>query len=223
MSAKSVAGESDSSTLRRLTEVGLGCRWSRGVFAARRRTDGCEPKVVADRIEPGLDLPDGAGCAHRKRRASMKKLINDPNDVVAEALLGIEAAHPELRVDHANQIIYRGDAPRAGQGRPHLRRRLGPRAAARRVRRARHARRGVRRRGLHLTGAGPDARRDQAGRRRRRRPARREELHRRRDELRDGGRAGRGRDRVAACSRSSPTTTSRSRTAPGRRAAAESA
>jgi len=30
----------------------------------------------------------------------MKKLINDPQDVVAEALQGIEAAHPDLRVDH---------------------------------------------------------------------------------------------------------------------------
>ena len=45
----------------------------------------------------------------------MKKLINDPNDVVAEALLGIEAAHPDLRVDHQNKIIYRGDAPQAGK------------------------------------------------------------------------------------------------------------
>ena len=42
----------------------------------------------------------------------MKKLINDPQDVVAEALLGIEAAHPDLRVDHQHKIIYRGDAPR---------------------------------------------------------------------------------------------------------------
>ena len=33
----------------------------------------------------------------------MKKLINDPNDVVVEALLGIEAAHPDLQVDHAEQ------------------------------------------------------------------------------------------------------------------------
>ena len=41
----------------------------------------------------------------------MKKLINNPADVVAEALLGIEAAHPELRIDHANKIIYRADAP----------------------------------------------------------------------------------------------------------------
>ena len=45
----------------------------------------------------------------------MKKLINDPNDVVVEALLGVEAAHPELRVDHANKIIYRGDAPMSGK------------------------------------------------------------------------------------------------------------
>src|SRR5580765_6529965 len=45
----------------------------------------------------------------------MKKLINDPNDVVVEALLGIEAAHPDLRVDHHQKIIYRGDAPREGK------------------------------------------------------------------------------------------------------------
>ena len=42
----------------------------------------------------------------------MKKFINDPQDVVAEALRGIEAAHPDLRVDHQHKIIYRGDAPR---------------------------------------------------------------------------------------------------------------
>src|SRR5687767_10532459 len=45
----------------------------------------------------------------------MKKLINDPQDVVAEALLGIDAARPEVRVDHANRIIYRRDAPRTGK------------------------------------------------------------------------------------------------------------
>jgi phosphoenolpyruvate---glycerone phosphotransferase subunit DhaK len=45
----------------------------------------------------------------------MKKLVNDPADVVAEALLGIEAAHPDLRVDHPNKIIYRGDAPVSGK------------------------------------------------------------------------------------------------------------
>jgi dihydroxyacetone kinase-like protein len=45
----------------------------------------------------------------------VKKLINDPKDVVAEALLGVEAAHPDLRVDHANKVVYRGDAPRPGK------------------------------------------------------------------------------------------------------------
>ena len=37
----------------------------------------------------------------------MKKLINDPATVVADALKGIEAAHPDLRVDHEHKIIYR--------------------------------------------------------------------------------------------------------------------
>ncbi len=45
----------------------------------------------------------------------MKKLINDPQHVVAEALLGIEGARPEVRIDHANRIIYRRDAPVAGK------------------------------------------------------------------------------------------------------------
>ena len=30
----------------------------------------------------------------------MKKLINDPEDVLADALKGVAAAHPDLRVDH---------------------------------------------------------------------------------------------------------------------------
>jgi dihydroxyacetone kinase-like protein len=46
----------------------------------------------------------------------MKKLINDPADVVSEALLGMEAAHPDhIRVDHENRVIYRKDATRAGK------------------------------------------------------------------------------------------------------------
>jgi dihydroxyacetone kinase-like protein len=45
----------------------------------------------------------------------MKKLINDPGQLVAEALLGIEAAHPELKVDHQHRIISRADAPRPGK------------------------------------------------------------------------------------------------------------
>jgi dihydroxyacetone kinase-like protein len=46
----------------------------------------------------------------------MKKLINDPADVVKEALLGIEAAHGDrVRVDHENKVIYRKDAPKQGK------------------------------------------------------------------------------------------------------------
>ena len=81
----------------------------------------------------------------------MKKLINEPDAVVREALEGIEAAHGDrLRVIYDPYVIVRADAPDAGQGRDHLRRRLGPRADARRLRRPRHARRRLPRRGLHL-------------------------------------------------------------------------
>ncbi|HEY0403178.1 MAG TPA: dihydroxyacetone kinase subunit DhaK [Blastococcus sp.] len=45
----------------------------------------------------------------------MKKLINDPANVVAEALRGIAAAHPELRVDHAQRVVFRDDAPVRGK------------------------------------------------------------------------------------------------------------
>jgi dihydroxyacetone kinase-like protein len=45
----------------------------------------------------------------------MKKLINDAADVVRDALIGVEAAHPELRVDHEHKIVYRGDSPRSGK------------------------------------------------------------------------------------------------------------
>jgi phosphoenolpyruvate---glycerone phosphotransferase subunit DhaK len=43
------------------------------------------------------------------------KLINDPADVVSEALRGMAAAHPELRVDHDQRIVFRGDAPVQGK------------------------------------------------------------------------------------------------------------
>jgi phosphoenolpyruvate---glycerone phosphotransferase subunit DhaK len=45
----------------------------------------------------------------------MKKLINDPSDVITEALRGMAVAHPELRIDHTNRIVYRGDAPVPGK------------------------------------------------------------------------------------------------------------
>ncbi|MFE3227495.1 dihydroxyacetone kinase subunit DhaK [Nocardia sp. NPDC059228] len=45
----------------------------------------------------------------------MKKLINDPAEVVAAALSGLAAAHPELRVDVKQRIVVRGDAPVPGK------------------------------------------------------------------------------------------------------------
>src|SRR3954470_6276508 len=45
----------------------------------------------------------------------MNKLINDPAQVVVDALRGVAAAHPELRVDHEQRIVYRGDAPVTGK------------------------------------------------------------------------------------------------------------
>ena len=34
---------------------------------------------------------------------------------MTDALAGIEAAHPDLRVDHEHKVIYRADAPVAGK------------------------------------------------------------------------------------------------------------
>ncbi|AXK36623.1 dihydroxyacetone kinase subunit DhaK [Streptomyces armeniacus] len=41
----------------------------------------------------------------------MKQLINVPETVVADALRGMAAAHPELTVDVENRVVVRGDAP----------------------------------------------------------------------------------------------------------------
>lgn len=45
----------------------------------------------------------------------MQKLINSPDSVLADSLVGVAAAHPELRVDHVNRIIYRATPTRAGK------------------------------------------------------------------------------------------------------------
>ncbi len=46
----------------------------------------------------------------------MKKLINGTDNVVRDALLGIEAAHSDrVRVDHELKIVYRLDAPKQGK------------------------------------------------------------------------------------------------------------
>ncbi|MFC7761964.1 hypothetical protein ACFQY4_30865 [Catellatospora bangladeshensis] len=45
----------------------------------------------------------------------MKKFINHPDAVVREALVGLAAAHPDLRVDLEQQIVVRAEAPRAAR------------------------------------------------------------------------------------------------------------
>ncbi len=45
----------------------------------------------------------------------MKKFVNDPTTVVADALRGVEAAHPQLRVDHENAVVYRRSGPEQGR------------------------------------------------------------------------------------------------------------
>lgn len=45
----------------------------------------------------------------------MKKLINNPDTVLADALVGVAAAHPELSIDHVNRIIYRGIPTKPGK------------------------------------------------------------------------------------------------------------
>ncbi|MQY07463.1 dihydroxyacetone kinase subunit DhaK [Actinomadura macrotermitis] len=45
----------------------------------------------------------------------MRKLINAPADVVADALRGLAAAHPSLRVDVDTRTVVRAAAPRPGK------------------------------------------------------------------------------------------------------------
>lgn len=44
----------------------------------------------------------------------MKKILNSPESVVVDSLTGLGAAHPELRVDVANRIVYRA-VPKTGK------------------------------------------------------------------------------------------------------------
>ena len=45
----------------------------------------------------------------------MKKLINRPDDLVAEALQGMDAAYDALRIDHENRVVYRAEPARPGK------------------------------------------------------------------------------------------------------------
>ncbi|MFC5791043.1 dihydroxyacetone kinase subunit DhaK [Agromyces tardus] len=45
----------------------------------------------------------------------MKKLINSPATVLADALRGVEAAHPDVSVDYANRVVSRGADVKQGR------------------------------------------------------------------------------------------------------------
>ena len=120
----------------------------------------------------------------------MKKFINDIETILSESLDGFAAAHADIVVLGEEAKFVRRRSPDAGQGRADLGRRIGPRAAACRLRRAGHARCRLPRPGVHLPDAGPDGRGRQRCRCRCRVPVHRQELRRRRDELRDGRRDG---------------------------------
>lgn len=51
----------------------------------------------------------------------MRMLINVPETVVADALRGMAAAHPELTVDVDNRVVMRRDAPVVEAGGARLR------------------------------------------------------------------------------------------------------
>ena len=121
----------------------------------------------------------------------MKKLINDPANVVKEALQGVALAHADrVKVMTDPNVMVRVDAPVAGK--------VGlVSGGGSGTSRCTAASSGPGMLDAACPGEvftsptpGPDAGRDQGGRRRRRGAAHRQELHRRRAELRDGGRAG---------------------------------
>jgi dihydroxyacetone kinase-like protein len=68
---------------------------------------------VFDDIEQASGLAGLVGPDLGEHR--MKKLINAPDDVVTDALAGLAAAHPSLRLDAENKVVIRGDAPRPGK------------------------------------------------------------------------------------------------------------
>jgi len=71
--------------------------------------------VDALAIRPDNPPGDPGGIPANQEVSEVKKLINSPETVLADALAGIAAAHPELRVDPVNRIIYRATPKLAGK------------------------------------------------------------------------------------------------------------
>ncbi|HZL81449.1 MAG TPA: hypothetical protein VFC06_05895, partial [Demequina sp.] len=76
--------------------------------------------TVAVAVDAFANRPDNApgdpGSIPANQEVSeVKKLINSPETVLADSLAGIAAAHPELRVDTVNRIIFRATPKSAGK------------------------------------------------------------------------------------------------------------
>src|SRR5690625_2175793 len=64
---------------------------------------------------PNPSMPEQSTDQTRYRSDPMKKLINRPDDLVAEALQGMDAAYDALRIDHENRVVYRAEPTRSGK------------------------------------------------------------------------------------------------------------
>src|SRR5262249_22056907 len=72
----------------------------------------CFPSAGRGLTDTGPRLDFGG---EREYEEVMGKLINAPDEVVSEALRGLAAAHPSLRVDLDLRVVVRADAPRTGK------------------------------------------------------------------------------------------------------------
>ena len=86
-----------------------------------------EPRKIARPIKTAVTTPDPGGVGRREVRGSamatvttipMRKLLNDPAQIVKDSLAGLAAAHGDiLRVDSDAQVVLRKDAPRPARSR----------------------------------------------------------------------------------------------------------
>jgi len=80
-----------------------------------------EPGIVKHvDVDAFANRPDNApgdpgGIPANQEVSEVKKLINAPETVLADSLAGIAAAHPDLRVDEVNRVIYRATPKSAGK------------------------------------------------------------------------------------------------------------
>src|SRR5688572_21176912 len=97
--------QSSSDTLTSQTPAGpdVGPRGPSGAYRPFPRTPALLVHAACTLLASRHRAPSSLG--RPTSGAVMKKLINDPGDVVAEALRGIAGAHSELRVDHQHRVV----------------------------------------------------------------------------------------------------------------------